>query len=257
MPDDRFADLGPTRPGKGEEEAGGQPPRGDGPSAAERFAELDLDSPEPDAPKRPEPARASGRYTWVVGVAFLIVVVIGGANALNHKGGGYRGIPTGKLLPRFAAPLTTSGRDNDASIQPRAGGGHPAACAIRLSGVVNLCDLRRRPLVITFVANASSGCGSQLDRVDRVRSSFPGVNFLGVISHKSLADAASIVRSHGWTVPVVLDRDAALFNLYAIGDCPTTVFACAGGRSAGSRRGYLTEAQLRAAIQPLTRRKAR
>jgi hypothetical protein len=72
-----------------------------------------------------------------------------------------------------------------------------------------------------------------------------------VISHRSLSDAAGIVRSHGWKLPVALDRDVALFNLYAIGDCPTTVFARAGGRSAGSRRGYLTDAQLRAAIQPL------
>jgi hypothetical protein len=247
VPDDRFADLGP--PGRPEVE--GDTGRREGQSAAERFEELDQSSPEPDTPKPREPVRASGRYTWVVGVAFLIVVVIGGANALNNEGGGYRGIPTGKPLPPFAAPLTTSGRDNDASIQARAGGGHPAACAIRLSGVVTLCQLRRRPLVITFVANASSGCGSQLDRVDRLRSSFPGVNFLGVISHRSLSDAAGIVRSHGWKLPVALDRDVALFNLYAIGDCPTTVFARAGGRSAGSRRGYLTDAQLRAAIQPL------
>jgi hypothetical protein len=241
VPEDRFADLGPRKQ-----------------TAAERFQELDERSPEPDMPPPgpPRPARASGRYTWVVGVAFLIVVVIGGINALNNKGGGYQGIPAGKPLPVFAAPLTTSGHDNDASVQPRSGGGHPGACAIRLSGVVNLCELRRKPLVIVFIANGGGTCRSQLTRIDRVRGSFPGVNFLGVISRKSLADADSLVRRNRWRVPVVLDRDAALFNLYSIGDCPTIVLARAGGRSAGSRRGFLTEAQLRAAIQPLLRRRA-
>ncbi|HEX8075402.1 MAG TPA: redoxin domain-containing protein [Thermoleophilaceae bacterium] len=242
MPDDRFADLGPPR---------------EGPSAAERFEDLDRTSPEPDAPKPPDPVRASGRYTWVVGVAFLIVVIIGGINALNNEGGGYQGIRAGRALPVFAAPLTTSDHDNDASVQPRAGGGHPGACDVRLAGVVTLCDLRRRPLVITFVANAGNSCRTQLDRVERVRSSFPGVNFLGVISRKSLSEARDIVQENGWTLPVALDRDAALFNLYSIGDCPTTVFARKGGRSAGSRRGFLTDAQLRAAIRALVRKAPR
>ena len=237
MPDDRFADLGP--------------PRRDGPSAAERFEELDRSSPEPDAPKPPDPRRTTGRYTWVVGVVFLIVVVIGGANALNNSGGGFKGLVAGKPLPVFAAPLTSSDHDNDVNVQRKASGGVPAACDVRLSGVVNLCDLRRKPLVITFVANAGGNCGSQLNTVDRVRSSFPGVTFLGVISNKPLSEAKTIVRSHGWTGTVALDRDHELFNLYAIGDCPTTVFGRPGGRSAGTRRGFLSDAQLRAKVRAL------
>src|SRR5205807_10547664 len=101
------------------------------------------------------------------------------------------------------------------------------------------------------VATGGSGCDAQLDRVERVRRSFPGVGFVGVISRKSLSDARSMVRSHGWGFPVALARDAAVFNLYGIGDCPTTIFARRGGISAGTRRGNLSDAQLSAAVRAL------
>jgi AhpC/TSA family len=241
VPDDRFADLGPGD--------------ADRRSAAERFAELDERDPEPK-PKAPEPRRPSGRYTWVVGIAFVIAIIVAGANALRHSGAGYKGIPTGRALAPFAAPLATSNHDNDATIQAKRGGGHPAACDVRGAGIVNLCDLRRRPLVVTFVANGGGGCDAQLGRVDRVRSGFPGVNFLGVITRKSLSDAKRMVLSHGWGFPVALDRDTALFNLYGIGDCPTTIFARTGGRSAGTRRGDLSELQLTADIRALVQGRA-
>lgn len=236
-PEDRFADLG-----------AGEPRR----SAAERFQELDEREPE-EKPKPPAPPRPGGRYMWVVGIAGVIVLVLAGISTLPHEGAGYRGVPRGARLAPFAAPLASSRFDNDANVQPRAGGGHPAACSVRGAGIVNLCDLRRRPLVITFIATGGAGCGVQLDRVQRVRARFPGVTFLGVITHKSLADAQAMVRQHGWTMPVALDRDAALLNLYGIGDCPTTVFARAGGVSAGSKNGDLSVAQLTARVRALVR----
>jgi hypothetical protein len=236
VPDDRFADLGPGKP--------------DERSAAERFEELDERDPEPK-PKPPATPRPGGRYAWVVGVAFVIAIIVAGANALRHSGAGYRGIPVGKQLAPFAAPLATSGYDKDANLQRRASGGVPAACSVHLPGVVNLCDLRRRPVVITFVANGGSGCADQLDRVEHVRRSFPNVTFLGVISRKSLSEAKSMVRSRGWRFPVLLDRDAQLLNLYGVGDCPTTVFGRTGGVSAGSRLRALSEARLAASVRAL------
>jgi len=187
----------------------------------------------------------------VVGIAFVVAVIVAGANTLRHSGAGYRGIPAGKRLAPFAAPLATSNHNNDANIQPRAGGGHPAACSVHLAGVVNLCELRSRPLVLTFVATGGGGCNVQLDRVDRVRRSFPGVGFVGVISRTSLSAAGNMVRSRGWSFPVAFDRDAAVFNLYGIGDCPTTIFARRSGISAGTRRGNLSDAQLSAAVRAL------
>jgi hypothetical protein len=231
VPEDRFADLG-----AGQEK-----------SAAERFQELD--EREPEEQPKPEPPRQRSPYTWVIGIAFVLAVIVAGANALRNEGAGYRGVPAGKLLAPFAAPLATSNHDNDANLQRTASHGVPAACDVHLRGVVNLCDLRRRPLVFTFVATGGGGCATQLDRVERVRRSFPTVTFVGVISRKSLSEAKSMVRSHGWTDPIVLDRDAAVFNLFGIGDCPTTVFARKGGISTGSVRGMVSEERLRAFVR--------
>jgi hypothetical protein len=238
VPDDRFADLG-----------GGET-RQDKRSAAERFEELDERSPEPQP--RPAPPPRRGRYTWVVGIAFVIVIIYGGINLLSTGAGvGYRGVPAGKRLAPFAAPLATSSHNNDVNILKRASRGVPGACDVHLAGVVNLCDLSRRPLVITFVANGGAGCGAQLDRVERVYRSFPAVAFLGVVSRKSLGDAKAMVKGDHWTFPVALDRDGELLNLYGVGDCPTTVFSKKGGISAGSRRPALSEARLRAAVAAL------
>ena len=43
-------------------------------SAAERFAELDEREPEPQPPPPPRPSRPAGRYTWVVGIAFVLAL---------------------------------------------------------------------------------------------------------------------------------------------------------------------------------------
>ena len=251
--EDRFADLGPGRPPDGGMEGEADEERRPARSAAERFAELDEREPEPQPPPPPRPSRPAGRYTWVVGIAFVLALIVAGANALRHAGQGDMGILAGKRLPPFAAPLVTSTHNNDVNLQRTRTGGVPSACDVRLSGVVTSCGLTSRPLVLTFVANGGNGCDSQLDRVQRIRREFPSVNFAGVISKTSLADAASLTRRHGWTFPVLLDRDASLFNTYAIGDCPTTVFAHAGGVSAGTRRSELSESQLRRYARALLR----
>jgi AhpC/TSA family len=238
VPDDRFADLG-----------GGEARQAKR-SAAERFEELDERSPEPQ-PKPPQPPRPSSRYTWLVGIVFVLALIVAGANALRHSGAGYRGVAAGKRLAPFAAPLVSSGYDKDVNLQARKTNKAPAACNVHLPGTVNLCDLRRQPLVMTFVANGGAGCGKQLDRVEHVYRSFPQVKFLGVISGKSLDDAKSMVRENHWTFPVLLDKDAQLMNPYGIGDCPMTVFARKGGVSAGSRRPALSEARLRASVAAL------
>ena len=233
MPDDRFADLGPDEPKRK--------------SAAERFAELDERDPEPEPRKPREPPRPSGRYGWVVGVAFMIVVIVAGANALRNSGEGYQGVPAGELMPPFAAPLAIGGPDDkDANLSP------DDACDVRGPGVFNVCDVRaKQPVAMTFVANTGRGCGEQLGRIEAIRREFPQIAFVGVISRRDRKDAEKLVRENGWNFPVAVDRDAQLFNLYGIGDCPTTVFARRGGIVNRSVRGKLDAARLRAELRAI------
>jgi hypothetical protein len=106
--------------------------------------------------------------------------------------------------------------------------------------------------VITFVVTQGTDCEPQVDRVERMRQAFPGVTFAVVLSGLERGDAVHIVRRRGWKLPVGLDPDGAVTNLYGIGVCPTTVFSGKGGKVKETALGNLTEAQLRAKVRRTT-----
>ncbi len=236
MAEDRFGDLGEERrrPSAAELLAAGD--------EAELAAERKLDQQ-----KAPRPSSA---YSWVIGIVFLMAVAVAGVNALRSEGPGALGPQTGHQLPVFAAPLATGPLDGDANVKARpAQPGHTMACAVRTQGALNVCELRKKPVVMTFMFTRLANCAPQLDRVDRIRKEFPQVNFVGVIIRKNKKDAAKLVRTHGWKFPVLLDRDGQISNIYGIGGCPTTIFAKKGGRVRASIPGNLSEARLRAEVR--------
>jgi peroxiredoxin len=241
--EDRFGDLGADAP---------DPNR----SAAEQLAELDA---RDEPPKPPEPARPSGRYTWVVGIAFLIAVIVVGINSLPNAGRGFRGPKVGEVMPAFAAPSANGRSDAVANVKQDRGDksarNKTAACDVHGPGVVNICDLRRRkPVVLAVIVPGPPRCEEQLDRVQRVSRELPDVQFAAVVSGRKRGDVAKVVREHGWTFPIAVDRDLAVFNLYRVALCPTTVFADRGGRVRETRvRELLSEAELRAEAGRLRR----
>jgi hypothetical protein len=238
--EDRFGDLGP-----------GEPAREGG--AAERLAELD----EAEAPPKPPPPRPSGRYSWVVGVAFLIAIAVGLINILRSEGPGAGSLDPGTRMPAFAAPLATGRIEGDANVKQEAGdpdsAGKVPACQVRGAGIMNVCDLWRKPLVLAFMFTRGANCEPQLDRMERVRSEFPGVNFAAVMVREPFDSARRIVREHGWGFPVAIDRDGIVSNLYGVGVCPTTTFGLRGGRVQRTRIGNLSEPKLRADVRALAR----
>jgi hypothetical protein len=111
--------------------------------------------------------------------------------------------------------------------------------------VVNLCDLRERPLVLTFVFDEGADCYPQVDRTQRVSARMPDVEFATVFfTDKERSEVRGLARARGWEQPVAIDRDGTVAALYGVGGCPTTVFARAGGRVADVQLGNLTEEQL-------------
>lgn len=233
MADDRFDDLGEPRKR----------------SAAERLAAGD--EAEMAAERRAEqPKRGpSSPYAWVVGIVFLIAISVGLLNVIGSEGTGARGLGEGAKMPVFAAPLATGNLDGDANIDSR------RACEVRGPGVLNVCDLRRKPTVIGFMFTRFAKCEPYLGRLEALQKEFPQVAFAGVIVGESRTGAAAVVRRNGWTFPVAYDRDGAVSNIYGIAGCPTTVLAEAGGKVLETRVKALrhTEAGLRAAVQRLVR----
>jgi hypothetical protein len=139
--EDRFGDLGPEREK----------------SPAQRLQELDELDLEQERQARPAgpPPRPRGRYMWVVGVVFVLVVIVAGVNALRHSGGGLRGPTVGNTLPQFAAPLATSKLDGDANVKQSVKQsnqlGRKPACQVHLAGSVTSCELARKPLVLSVI----------------------------------------------------------------------------------------------------------
>ncbi len=247
--EDRFSDLG-----------GGEDK--DRRSAAERFEEQDRINPEPDTPpRRPEVPRAGNKYAWVVGIVMLMfasVVLLRGLAGLGDAPGpsGLEGPRKGAIVPDFAAPLATGGAEGDANLCQATGkcteaGGRVPACEVVSDEVVNVCELRKKPLALTFVTSRGADCEPQVDRVERIRDDFPEVNFATVMGGNDREEVEQIVRRRGWKMPVAVDPDGQTFNLYSVGVCPTTVFARAGGKVRDTRLGNLTEAQLRAELRAL------
>ena len=247
--EDRFGDLGPG--GEGE-----SPPAK---SAAERFEELDRREAAEAAAKgegRDDPPRPSGRYSWVVGVAFFIVIVIGLVRLLQSDSGA-PGPAADRPLPDFAAPLAGGGLNGDVNLKRRVdesgeAGGKPA-CQVRGKDVVNICALRRRPVVLAF---GGEDCAGQLDRLERVSARFPGVNFVGILIKEDRSGAERISRKgRRWTYPVAFDRDGQLSSpaVYDVRACPTTVFAYAGGNVRKTVSHEIDEGELRAETGALIR----
>jgi AhpC/TSA family len=244
MPDDRFEDLGRgTR------------------SAAERLEEEDRLRPEPDLPpSRPDVPRPGNKYAWLVG--FLMLMAIGvllATTALPNRGHGVLGLERGERLPEFAAPLITSELVGDANVRPASGGsdqqGRLPACSLTSEDVVNLCELRRKPLVLSFIFDESANCNPHVDLVERVRPNFPQVSFATVFftREEDRRELKALAARRRWSMPIGIDRDGQVTNAYGVGVCPTTVFAFRGGVASETRLKAMTEGQLRSKLRQLLR----
>jgi hypothetical protein len=242
--DDRFRDLG------------GDPGQRDSREIGDRLAERDRTHPEPA--KRPEVPRPGNKYAWLVGILALMgLSVLLFTTTLPNTGEGLEGPDRGSRLKAFAAPSALGDVEGQANVCQRQEdcndrSGPRPACEVRGEGVVNVCDLRRRPLVLTFVFDRGADCLPQVDRTERVREDLPGVTFATVFfSRKDRDELRRIVAGRGWRQPVAVDEDGAVANLYGVGGCPTTVFARRGGRVVETKLGNLTEAELRRGAERL------
>jgi hypothetical protein len=246
--EDRFEDLGPKQPAR---------PAAQGKaSTGEKLAERDRTHPEPVKP--PEVPRPGNKYAWVVGIVLLMGLgVLLFANTLPNSGEALFGLKRGDRLPDFAVPLVTSNVEGDANVcqaEPcPKGAGELPACEIKSSGVLNVCELSERPLVLTFIFDRGADCYPQVDRTERVMDEVDGVGFATIyFSRKERSELQKLAEARGWSQPVGIDQDGEVSNRYGVGVCPTTTFVRAGGIVLTTKLGNLTEAQIRRVAQRLT-----
>ena len=189
MPEDRFGDLG----------------RPDGRSAAERFEEEDrLRRSRTCRRARPRcrgPATATPGWSGILALMGIGVLLV--TTTLPDAGEGLRGpagarwCPTSR--PRWpretwrATPTCAKGNDSERRPVP--------ACQVRSEEVVNVCELRRRPLVLTFLVTAAR-TASRRWTASSGSARVPGRGLRGGLwAATSARRSEQIVRRRGWGCP--------------------------------------------------------
>lgn len=179
------------------------------------------------------PPRPAGRYTWVVGVAALFVVVVVAFNSLPNAGRGYRGPREGERVPVFAAPLATADTDGDTNIKQSStddeAENDTPACSVRGRGVFNLCDLFAEKPLVLVIAAASEECERELAAAAQLSEAMPEIQFAASLTTRSRKDAREVIEDAGIGFPVAYDEPPPiLFNLYRVAFC-STAFVERGG----------------------------
>ena len=179
------------------------------------------------AARRPPPQVIdTRRYQRMIGFFGLAVVIVISISFLTTHGVGTAGIPAGKKLHYFAAPLALSNLNGDANTSP------PCTLARHDPRALNICLMAKRgPVVLAFFVTNSSGCEHQVTVLQTLSARYPPnrVQFAAVAIRTGHADARKAVLAHHWTVPVAYDADGAVGDIYGVEVCPIVELSYRGG----------------------------
>lgn len=200
------------------------------------------------------------RYSLVVGLLFLAVIVVATVNTIDGGGSGETlgldELPPRWPLPEFAVPEGAGKLEGDANIAqddcetsaipcPEEAERTPA-CRVEVAESIRVCDFFGHPLVISFWFSRGGGdCIEQQDLVDDVFRRYRGrVGFLSLDIRDDRDTVRDLIRQRRWEMPVGWDHDGAVGSLYGVGLCPTFAYVFAGGTLQSASIGELTSAQL-------------
>lgn len=207
------------------------------------------------------------RYSLIVGLIFAAIIVVAVLHTLENKDEGTLGLDKVERnwpLPEFAVPNAAGSLEGDANVAQDDcetsqtpcpdSARRPPACEIHVPGSIRVCDLFRRPLVLSFWFSRGGNCSEQQDVVDRVYARYRGrVSFLSLDVRDDRGTVRDLIRRRGWKMPVGYDRDGAVAALYRIGGCPTFAYAYPGGTLEEASIGELSARQLEAHVGKLLR----
>ena len=91
---------------------------------------------------------------------------------------------------------------------------------------VRLADLRGQPLVLNFWATWCPPCRAEMPALQSIALSTAsrGVRVVGINQAEDAAQVTGFMQTLGLDFPVLLDRDAAVSQLYRVRSLPTTFF---------------------------------
>ncbi len=218
--EDLAADPAPARPADPATPAGPAAPAGPA-----RLAGRTEPGPPPGTTLAP-PVVDTRRYRWMIGIFGLTVVVVVSVYQFLTNGVSTAGIPPGKPLHYFSAPLANTNLSGIANTNP------PCTLARHDPRVLNICLIaHRRPLVLSLFSAASSQCERQVDALQRLSTHYAAgrVQFAAVAVNSSQSATRALIRSHHWTIPVAYDSGNVVGGLYDVAVCPMAELAYRGG----------------------------
>jgi hypothetical protein len=208
------------------------------------------------------------RYTILVGLVFLAVIVVAVISKLDQGGEGTLGLeerPERWPLPEFAVPDAAGQLEGDANIAqddcstsqvpcPEDARRTPA-CRISEPGAIRVCDLFGRPSLISFwFSKGGDDCVTEQDAVDEAFGRYRGrVGFLSLNIRDDRDKVRDLLHERDWRMPVGYDRDGAVASLYRVGGCPTFAYVYPGGTLESASVGILTAQQLGRRLDSLLR----
>lgn len=220
------------------------------------------------------PPRPSSRYSVIVGLIFLAIVLVAFLDSISGEDAGTLGLDQEEAdlpLPEFAVPVAVSDLSGDANVAQDdcssaeipcpAGDERTPACRVEGPDVIRVCDFFDKPLVISFWFTKGGECETQQDIVSVVSEEFRDrVEFLSLNIRDDRETVRDLVEEREWQMPVGYDHDGAVASLYRVGGCPTFAFAYPGGILHEAHIGELDKEGLTSEIEGLlaaTARKAR
>ena len=197
-------------------------------------------------------ARPPARYSMFVGLAFFALIIVALFNLIGNDDAGILGAGSGdegSPLAEFAVPDAFGSSDADANVfqDDCESSRNPCpedqqrvpACEIDPEEAIRVCDLFDEPLAISFWFTRGGDCIPWQNAFDEVASEYEGrVNFLSLNVRDDRDTVVEIAEDNGWRVPVGLDPDGAVSNLYRVGGCPTMALSYPGGILYDARTAY-------------------
>lgn len=177
--------------------------------------------------KKPEPVIDTRPYRWAVGIFGVVLLLAVSVYEFASNGVKTTGVPPGKPLHLFAAPLADSTLNGDANLNP------PCTPARHDPRALNICLMvKRAPLALAFFVTGSTDCKREVDTLQAVSRRFDPrrIQFAAVAVNGSHAETRALVRSRHWTIPVAYDPDGAVGAVYGVEICPMLELAYRGGR---------------------------
>jgi DsbE subfamily thiol:disulfide oxidoreductase len=205
------------------------------------MSEQPAPTPEPTTPALPTKRRLSRRAAVVAFISVIggLAIIVVGLMELQNRG--TEGISGVSVADRQAAAQTENSPAPSFSMETLDG------------GTVSLDEMRGEIVVINFWATWCGPCRQEAPAFRRLSREYgsQGVRFLGINERDDRASAQAFVREFKLDYPSVFDPAGRLAYDFALYAMPTTFVVDPDGIIRYRFVGYLTEADLRGAIEDL------